>query len=147
MIDVALIRERLASILGKAKHLKGADRWRQPKLGSLPRAVLYSARSPIEASPQRQRIQHNIDVEIVVAPKSSMDVAMRAMVPLLQDTIDYLNRVAFPHLAQSEADGGLGVALHVLAYQQSERTYARRVYVTAIIEVTLTEVAGESYGS
>lgn len=147
MINVLLIRERLARELSKATHLKGADRWRQPKLGPLPRAVLYSARSPIEASPQRQRIQHNIDVEIIVAPKSNMDIAMAAMVPLLQNTIDYLNRTVFPQLAKSEADGGLGVALHVLAYQQSERTYARRVYVTAIIEVTLTEVAGESYGS
>ncbi len=147
MIDVTLLRTRLAQQLADADHLRGADRWRKGKLGLLPRAVLYSARSPIEASPQRQRIQHNIDIEIVVAPKSDLDVAMKALTPLVQDTIDYLNRTAFPNLAKAEADGGLGVALHVLAYQQSERVYARRVYVTIILEVTLTEVSGEAYGS
>lgn len=147
VIDVTLLRTRLAQQLADSDHLKGADRWRQGKLGLLPRAILYSARSPIEASPQRQRIQHNIDIEIVVAPKSDLDTAMTAMTPLLQDTIDYLNRIVFPNLAKAEADGGLGVALHVLAYQQSERTYARHVYVTAILEVTLTEVSGEAYGT
>ncbi len=147
MIDVFLLRERLANQLANADHLEACDLWRQPKLGVLPRAVLYSALSPIEASPQRQKVQHNIDVEVVVAPKSNMDVAMRAMAPLIQDTIDYLNRTAFPNLAQSEANGGLGVALHVRGYLQSERVYAKRVYVTAIIGVTLTEVAGEAYGT
>ncbi len=147
MIDVTLLRTRLAVELAKANHLKGVDKWRQPRLGPLPRAVLYSARSPIEASPQRQRIQHNIDIELVVAPKQDMEIAMAAMTPLIQDTVDYLNRTVFTQLAKSEGDGGLGVALHVLAYQQDERTYARRTYVTAIIEVTLTEVASEAYGT
>jgi hypothetical protein len=76
-----------------------------------------------------------------------MEIAMATMTPLLASTIDFLNRTAFPALAASEANGGLGVALHVAAYQQSERAYAKRVYVTGIIEVTLTEVTGEAYGT
>jgi hypothetical protein len=146
MRDVKTIREAIAAdlvnIAETVDHaaINGADPWRRGVIGSTPWIVLYSVPSPVTERAQRLEVLHRYEVEIIIAPLSEVDQAMKTLTPLIRTVLLRLTNETFNALINAD----LGV-LTVAGYRQGQNQYGTNDYVTGTIQIQITDIEGEDY--
>ena len=142
--EVDKVLDALAKRLTVIRGIKDVDKYLPDTLSILPRILLRYLDSPWELSSSRNQINHTIQIEAIVAGKSSSASARKKAVGFLRDIKAQLFTVA-PGLVLIEGPNQTTIAP---TGSQAVRNvvWDDNRYFAAILIIRCVEVTGETYG-
>lgn len=145
-IPINTLLKDFAEHIGQTETLKGCDPFGSPgTLGRLPRAVLHYDDSPVVEGPSRHEVFHNVKIEILVADKSNIPDATEQAATLIED-VKLRIRTKDEQTGKGGITlGGQNIDIKSSSQQIDEATYGGKVYVAAIVRVTMHEIADVDY--
>jgi len=140
MVDLKTLLETYATRLAGTEGINFVFPWPAGAgLGTLPGIVLNYDGFDAQERPSGVRIDHRIEVEIIVAPYSDLRGAYERLLPLVLLV-----------MARIQGDIRLGDLLpqgqvSILGGRRSEAQYGRQNYLTYVLLTCVTEIADVDY--
>jgi hypothetical protein len=128
---------RCEKVVGRGR----VSRYKPASLTDFPQVVLRYLDSPFELSSSRQRIDHVVEIEAIIAPLASVELAREEATKVISaiktELMNPLDLIPPPNQTTTGARGSQALR---------EVVYNDQIYHAAILIIRCVEVTGETFG-